>query len=256
MRFPSMRRGINILLAASALACVCMGASAQTFDQLLGDFAQRRSGTCVLYAHVMAVAEYDPAVFAQRVHEVYGGWMTNFPDGRRTYVAKEELETSLTNGYSAGEPGNILTIYCIAVSKRSMGFDEKTGQLDYGELDWLKFVTPDKWTGYGEDQLPGNKVKDGLARISQESKTDDHVRIPCTIGFGILNEQTVPKCIDQVRKYKVIGGHDFQVVGFNHEVNAVKLRNPHRPQEITEVPVSLLLSIPCGIDFMEPSTGN
>lgn len=256
MRFSLLQRSVWIVIATSALIGICAGANAQSFDQMLGNFAQKKSGTCVLYAHIMAVAEYNPEAFAQRVHEVYGGWMAYFSDGRRTYVAKEEVETSLLNGYSSGDPNNILTVYSIAVCKRSAGFDATTGKLDYGEMEWLKFLTSDKWIGYGEDQGLGYKVKDGLKRIADESKPTGRIRIPCTIAFGILNEATVPKYIDQIKQYKVVGVHDFQVVGFNFDQNMVRMRDPHKPKDIIDVPVSLILSIPCGIDFMVPSQTN
>lgn len=253
MQFSSLVRRMRPIIVAAILTGIAGCASAQSFDQILGDFTQRRSGTCVIYGHVLAVAEFDPTAFAQRVHEVYGGWIATFPDGRRTYVTKEEVDTSLTNGYSCGEPGNILTIYSIALSKRSIGFDAKTGQLDYGEMDWVSFLTPNKWTLYDNGQVDGQHLTEGFSRLVKETDASGRLLTPSTMGFGILDEKTVPKYVEQVRKCHIIGGHDYSVAGYDAKNKIVKLRNPHNPKIILDIPVDLLINIPCGIDFMDRS---
>lgn len=251
MQLTFVKRNLRTVIAVFALSCIGITAQAQTFDQLLGDFAQRRSGTCVIYGHVMAVAEFDPASFANRVHEVCGGWMAYFPDGRRTYVTQEEVQTSISNGYSCGETGNMLTIYSIALSKRAAGFDIKTGQLDYGILDWITFLTANKWTLYDNEQVAGQHLAEGLARLAKETTPDGRLRTPCTMGFGDLDEKTVPKYIGQIRKCHLLGGHDYSTAGYNAANKTVLLRNPHNPKVIMELPIDLLMNIPCGIDFME-----
>lgn len=246
------KRYSRILAAGAFLLIACSSAFSQSFDSILGEFAQRMSGTCVIYAHVLSVAESSPTTVKNMVHPVFGGWMVNFEDGRKTYVAQSILDRSIAAGYSCGESDNILTICSVALSMRSGGFNYKTGQLDYGKVEFDRFLGTGKWTLYDPDQGIGKGLPDGLNRLAKESAVDGHPKDPCTMGFGILDEKTVPKYIDQIKKLNLLGGHDYSVSSYDATNKIVHLRNPHRPKEIMNVPVKLLLSIPCGIDFMEP----
>jgi hypothetical protein len=241
---------MRCILAVTLLVCLCVSAESQTFDQLLGNFALRRSGVCVIYAHVMAVCETDPTAFASLVHEVYGGWMVKYTDSRRTYVTREEVEKSIANNYSAGDVDNLLTIYSIALSKRSGGFDKTNGMLDYGDLDFAKFLGTRSWILYDNGQVAGQKLSDGLDRLVREALPDGRIRTPSTVGFGGLDAKSLPAFAELIEKYKLVGIHDFSVSSYDAAKKMVYLRNPHNPQVLMEVPIDLLRNIPAGIDFM------
>jgi hypothetical protein len=238
-------------LVAVALTTAALAAFSQTFDEMLGQFAQRRSGVCVIYAHVMAVAENDPVSFAERVQSTYRGWLVRFADGRRAYVTQEEIDRSIAGGFSAGEPDNLLTIYCIALAQRCAGFKKETGELDYGKLDFGPFLGTGRWTLYDDSHGPGRKLADGLDRLVRETLPDGRLRRPSTVGFGSLDKKSIPRLADQTRNLKLVGGHDFSVSGYDKAAQTVHLRNPHNPKELLKVPINLLRRIPAGIDFME-----
>lgn len=250
MSFSFSKRLMRFALG-TALVVISAGAFAQSFDQLLGDFAQRRSGVCVIYAHVMAVAENDPAAFTKTIKPVFGGWMVYFHDGRRTYVPQSVIDLSIRDSYSCGAPDNKLTIACIALSMRGGGFNATTGALDYGKLEFTPFAGTGNWTGYGEESGPDHTLLDGLARIASDTDTNGKIKEPATIGFGMLDKKNLPNYAAQAEKYRLVGGHDFEVYGYNASKKLVILRNPHRPKELVEVPSDFLAKIPCGIDFME-----
>jgi hypothetical protein len=232
----------------------CASAFSQSFDQILGNFAQRRSGVCVIYGHVLAVAEVDPASVDNAVRKVFGGWMVMFPDGRRTYVAQEDIDKSLAAQFSSGEPDNKLTILSMALSMRSGGYKRDTGMLDYGPvLDFGKFMGSGNWTGYGNDSGPDRTLAKGFERLARETGPDGNVRIPATIGFGSLDEKSLPKYAAKAKEYKLVSDHDFSMCGYNAKTKCARLRNPHNPKVVLEVPVDFLCKIPCGTDFLEKS---
>lgn len=252
MRSFLIKLGMRTVLVVMILTVAISAAHSQTFDKLLRGFRQRKSPSCVMYAHVLAVAENDPAAFTKNIRKVDGGWMVDFFDNGRIHVTQKEVTTSITCTYSAGEPDNLLTVYMIALTKRCGGYSPENGKLDYGTTDFRNFLSKNTWSGYGEESGPDHTLADGLARVAKETGSDGKIRIPSTIGFGLLNEKTVPKYVKQVQKFKLVGGHDFEIIGYNHEKQIVRMRNPWKPREIVEAPVDLLLKIPCGIDFMEP----
>ena len=231
----------------------CASAFGQSFDQLLGSFAQGKSGVCVIYGHVLAVAEVDPVGVQDMVKSVYGGWAVVFPDHRRIYVDQEDIDKSLADKWSVGEPDNKLTILSIALSMRSGGYKRETGMLDYGDVDWGKFMGSGQWTGYGETGGPNNTLAKGFERLIRETGPDGKVRLPATIGFGSLDEKSLPNYAAKAKEYKLVSEHDFSIAGYNAKTKCAVLRNPHNPKVVLEVPVSFLKKVPCGMDFLEKS---
>jgi hypothetical protein len=120
----------------------------------------------------------------------------------------------------------------------------------------MKLVGSGNWTLYDDGQTEGHHLKDGLERLEKITGPDGRPSIPCTVGFGWLDENTCPKYIDQVNKVKLVGGHDFSVSRYDAKKRIVTLRNPWCPTELVEAPIDLLLNIPAGIDFMEPADTN
>ncbi|HOP80888.1 MAG TPA: hypothetical protein PLZ21_10030, partial [Armatimonadota bacterium] len=244
MQFLNTGRRYQTIVLTILILVLCVSAWCQTFEEILGNFAQRRSGVCVLYAHAMAIAAADPATFSKLVFESYSGaWSVKLNGKRWAYVSREEVDKSIKAGFSAGEPNNILTVFSIAVSKTVGGFNYETGELDYGD-GWMKYVGTGNWTLYDNEQGPGKSLKDGLDRLAREVKPDGTPSCPSTMGFGSLDEKTIPDYIDGVRKAKLVGGHDFMVDKYDAENRIVFLRNPHNPKELLEAPVDLLLNIP------------
>ena len=253
MSFHISKRSVLLWTAAAFLALCACAASAITVDELYGNFAQRRSGVCVIYAHVMVMAEYDPDTFTKLVTPTFGGWIVRFSDNRRMYVTREEVEKSIANGYSYGDADNLLTIYSIALTHRTGSFKKDTGELTYGDLDFVKFLGTGKWTLYDDTQTePGRTLADGLKRLIRETLPDGRTKVPCTVGFGGLDKKSIPEAYaEEASKRKLIGGHDFSVSKCDVNKKVVYLRNPHNPKELLEVPIDFLAKIPCGIDFME-----
>lgn len=243
----------SLVIICSTLIGISSSVGAQTFDDLARGFRQRKSPACVMYAHVIAVAEHDPVLFAKNIHKVYNGWTITFFDNRRVYVTRDELTTSLTYGYSADEPDNLMTVYMIGLSKRCGGFSQEKGEITYGKLDFRIFLSGNKWTLYDNEQKTGYKLTDGFTRLEEEVSLNGNVIVPCTIGFGILDEKTIPRQIEEVKKRKLIGGHDYEVSAYDAKNKMVLLRNPWKPRDILPIPIDLLKKIPCGIDFMECS---
>jgi hypothetical protein len=248
---PAWNRAICALFSI-LLLCVCLAAFGQTFDQMLGNYAQRKSGVCVLHGHVLAVAETYPASIEKMCHEVYGGWMVVFPDGRRTYVAQAEIDKSLADSWMAGEPDNIHGVVTLGLCIRTGGYNRETGMLDYGKNDFGKFMGSGDWTGYGNENDPDHTLACGFERLARETGPDHHVKIPATIGFAALDKKALPKYAAECAKYKLVGEHDFSISGYDAATRCALLRNPHRPKDLLPVPVKLLLKIPCGMDFLEP----
>lgn len=246
------KRRITTALISFFLICLTAGAFGITFDDLLGQFAQRRSGVCVLYGHIMAFAEVYPDSVQKMVSKTCGGWIVTFNDGRRVYVAQEEIDKSLAAGFSAGEPENPLTVAAIALDIRVGGFNKQTGQLDYGKNEFAGFLGTGNWTGYGEESGPTHTIHHGFLRLAAETGPDGKIKLPATIGFGMLDKKNLPKYAEQCEKYHLVGGHDFSLIGYTAATKCARLRNPHRPKEIVEVPVEFLEKIPCGMDILEP----
>jgi hypothetical protein len=251
LRVSAPQRLIILALLSLFLVCFAASAFAVTFDDLLGEFAQRRSGVCVLYGHVMSFAEVYPESIVKMCNKVFGGWMVTFPDGRRVYVAQDDIDKSLKDGWAAGEPDNLLLIVSIALDIRVGGFNFETGQLGYGKNEFAQFIGTGNWTGYGEESGPDHTLWHGFQRLAKETGPDGKLKLPATIGFGLLDKKHCPKYAEKCEKYKLVGGHDFSMIGYNPATKCARLRNPHRPKEIIEVPVKLLLKIPCGMDFLE-----
>jgi hypothetical protein len=248
-RFQGLTR---LLVASILLAGISAGAWGQTFDELLGNYRQRRSPVCVIYAHVLAVAEADPAGLATLIRAGRDVWSVRLAGNRWAYVTRADVEKSIANGFSTGEPDNLLTIYSIALSKRSEGYNAATGMLDYGRVDFGQFVGTGRWTLYDDKQGKGRSLSEGLDRLVREALPDGRPRNPSTVGFGFLDKKSIPDLVGAVQKSKLIGIHDFSVSRYDAAKKTVDLRNPHNPKEILEVPIELLRRIPAGIDFMEP----
>lgn len=248
----SLRRWARLLFV-SALLGPAFGASAVTFDELLGEFRQRRSGVCVIYAHAMAIAEHDPDAFIALFRTSPKAWAVKLARGKTAYVTRAEVEKSISGKFSAGEPDNLLTVYSIAVSKLTGGFDYTTCMLDYGPWGYSQFVGSGRWTLYDDGQGPGGMLADGLDRLVKTAGPDGRPSTPSTVGFGALDSQSIPEFAELAKKHRLVGIHDFSVSRYDAAAGEVILRNPHNPRELMRVPLDLLRRIPAGIDFMEPA---
>lgn len=246
-------RVLLVWLIAIVLACMAVGATCQTpFDTILRDFRQTRSGVCVTYAHTLALAQADPAAFVQLIQPRPKGWAVDLA-GRKQYVPQSELDKSLKNGWSGGESDNLITIFAMAVSMRQGGYHPLTGMLDYGPAEYSLFIGSGKWVLFDPSQGPGKSLPDGLDKLAIEAKADGTPGSPATMGFGLLDEKTIPNDYAEVCKLGFWGGHDYAVVRYDAVQKAVVLRNPACPKTPVSVPVELLKRIPCGIDFMVPA---
>ncbi len=245
-----LRRCARLLLALVILGSA-VGAWAMGFDDLLGEFRQRRSGVCVIYAHALALAEHDPDAFVAQFRISPNAWAVKLPIGKTAYVTRAQVEKSLSEGFSAGEVDNLLTVYSIAISELTGGFNHKTGMLDYGPRSYSQYVGSGKWTLYDDHQASGRKLSDGLARLVRSVDADGRPLTPSTVGFGALDKDSIPEFAELVRKYRLIGIHDFSVSRYDAASKEVVLRNPHNPKVLMPVPLDLLGRIPAGIDFME-----
>jgi hypothetical protein len=231
------------ILISLALLCISWSAFGQTFDQLVGTYAQKKSPVCVTYGHVLAYAETNPAAITKMCRNVFGGWMVDFPDGRRTYVAQADLDKSLADEWLFGEPGNLLNVVTLALCLRTGGYNRETGMLDYGKNDAAKYLGGGTWTGYDATFDDEHNLARGFERLVREARPDGLLKTAATIGFGDLAADA--------QKYKLCSGHDFSISGYNAANKCARLRNPFNPKEVLEVPVAYLLKIPCGMDFLE-----
>lgn len=241
-----------MLIALAALMLpAALQAAGPSFDQILGEFRQRMSGVCVIYAHALAVAEYDPSSFTSLFTTVDKGWRVRLNGGRFEYVTRKEVEKSIADHYSAGEPDNLLTVYSIAVSKATGGYSYRRCQLDYGPKPYSDFVGTGKWTLYDDGHGEGRKLADGLDRLVNEARPDGSLSTPSTIGFGAMGTNSPPEIARIVKDYRLVGIHDFSVSGYDAAAKDVLIRNPHNPKVIIRLPIDDLRRIPAGIDFME-----
>lgn len=238
-------------LLAVVLLLSAATANAVTFDDLLGEFRQRRSGVCVIYAHTLAIAEDNPDGFTALFHAIPGAWRVKLASRSFGYVTRKEIEQSIADRYSAGEPDNLITIYSIAVSKRTGGYDYLKCQLGYGPRDYSRYIGSGKWVLYDDSKGPGRSLSEGLDRLLREARPDGRPATPSTIGFGALDAKSIPELAELVRKHKLVGIHDFSVSRYDAATGKVLLRNPHNPRELLHIPIDLLRQIPAGIDFME-----
>ena len=73
MQFLNTGRRYQTIVLTILILVLCVSAWCQTFEEILGNFAQRRSGVCVLYAHAMAIAVLIGNIFKTSIFESYSG---------------------------------------------------------------------------------------------------------------------------------------------------------------------------------------
>lgn len=250
MKTTLYRRFMRLLPLTVALVAISTSSWAASFDQLLGNFHQRLSGVCVIYAHTLAIAESNPEGFSQQFTSVPKGWRVQLAGGNVAYVNRAEVKQSVENRFSGGDPENLLTVFSIAVSKSTGGYNYRTCMLDYGPKDYAQFIGSGKWALYDESAGPGKTLADGLDRLAKEARPDGSPAVPCTMGFGDLSRSSIPQVVELVKKYHLVGIHDFSVSRYDAATKEVLLRNPWNPQKLMAIPMDLLKRIPAGIDFM------
>lgn len=226
---------------------IAVAAQTPSFNEVIGSFKQAKSDVEAVYSHTLAFAETDPAAFKTAITPRAGGWAVILA-GRQTFVAKPELNKSMANGFSFGEPDNLINIYSLAVSKRSGGYDPVTAKLSYGKMDFKHYVGTGNWVVYDNQQEKDRTLADGVARLVKDVDKNGHPKRPCVITMAEPNEETLSKYAQIFDE----GTRSLSVSSYDAKVKVLSICSPRNPQVVVSLPIDALNTLAARIDFMDP----